>query len=161
MIPNRFDLNLVKMPEEKRRHYWFWSTKPDRGKTTFLVNMEKEYRARFYAKEEKYQDFPVTTEFVMIDEFSEPFLKTTQLNQMCDGTHLYPTKGGQQIRLHNPILLICSNKSPADMYTKTISYIQARFHIIPLDPPEFPPILQVPTRRRTEPAEEERGQIPQ
>lgn len=39
-IPNTFDLSLPWMPEEKRRHYWFWSTEPDRGKSTFLKNLK-------------------------------------------------------------------------------------------------------------------------
>lgn len=76
-IPNTWDLCLPKMPEEKKRHYWFWSKAYNKGKSKFLLNMEKNYRAEFLAKEEKYQDFPADTEFILIDEFSEPFLKTT------------------------------------------------------------------------------------
>lgn len=120
----------------KKRHYWFWSTEPDRGKSTFLLRMEKEFRAYFLNKLEKYQDIPVSAQIVMIDEFSEPFLKVTELNAMCDGTHAYPSKGGIARRVKNPLILICGNKDPRTMYTNTYKYLEARFNIVNVDAPK-------------------------
>ena len=134
MIPNTFDLALPFMPEEKRRHYWFWSQSPDRGKTTFLESLEQSYRAHFYTKSEKYQSFPTNTQIVLIDEFSDPFLTVTTLNQMCDGTYKYPTKGGQAIKLSKPLIVCCSNKPPSALYPNTYQYLLARFQFINLDP---------------------------
>ena len=91
-IPNNWDLIIPYFPEEKRRHYWFWSSQPDKGKTTFLNRVAHDYRAQFLNKEEKYQDMPANTQAVLIDEYSHAFMRTTTLNQMCDGTYQYPRR---------------------------------------------------------------------
>ena len=60
-IPNTWDLMLPVMPEEKRRHYWFYSTRPDCGKSTFLKSLVSNYRAKFMNKSENFQEFPRST----------------------------------------------------------------------------------------------------
>lgn len=40
-IPNTWSLQLHLFPSTvKKRHYWFWSSGPDCGKTTFLENLD-------------------------------------------------------------------------------------------------------------------------
>ncbi len=53
---------------------------------------------------------------------------------MCDGTYQYPQKGGKAMTLKDPIVLVCGNKSPFDMYTNTDIHklIKARFTVIDL-----------------------------
>lgn len=54
---------------------------------------------------------------MLIDELTCPDIRATTLNQMCDGTYQYPTKGGSSIKLTKPTILICGNKNPQDIYT--------------------------------------------
>lgn len=39
----------------KKRHYWIYSTEPNRGKTKFLESMDNNYRCSWYNKSEIYQ----------------------------------------------------------------------------------------------------------
>lgn len=38
----------------KKRHYWIWSTQPNRGKTKFLESCDLNYRCSWYNKIESY-----------------------------------------------------------------------------------------------------------
>ena len=54
-LPNTWDLALpLEDTNNKRRHYWFWTNVPDKGKTTFLERMEEQYRCSWYNKSEVY-----------------------------------------------------------------------------------------------------------
>lgn len=56
-IPNTWNLELpLHDPNTvKKRHYWFWSAKPDQGKTTFLKALDASYRCNWYNVSEVYQ----------------------------------------------------------------------------------------------------------
>lgn len=54
-LPNTWDLALpLEDTSNKRRHYWFWTNVPDKGKTTFLERMDEQYRCSCYNKAEVY-----------------------------------------------------------------------------------------------------------
>lgn len=53
-IPNTWGLALP-IRQEKQKHYWFWSTEPNRGKTKFLEQIDAQFRASWYNKSEVYQ----------------------------------------------------------------------------------------------------------
>lgn len=76
------------------------------------------------------------SQFVLIDEYTTADIKATTLNQMCDGTYQYPSKGGASIRLKQPTIVICGNKNPEEMYPNAFKYIEARFNVLCAD--EFP-----------------------
>lgn len=88
------------------------------------------------------------SQFILVDEYTTPDLKVTVLNQMCDGHYPYPVKGGAPIN-SKANLIICGNKSPAEMYPNAWKYVEARFNVLNLDeaypqdkkPIEWPPIL--------------------
>lgn len=50
---------------------------------------------------------------------------------MCDGTYLYPQKGGsaKSVTAH---IIVCGNKHPRDLYPNTWNFIEARFNVIEL-----------------------------
>lgn len=112
-MPNTWDLALLLEDKSvKKRHYWFWTTQPDKGKTTFLETMDREHRASWYNKSEVYQTIHKDSQFILIDEYTTADIKATTINQMCDGTYQYPSKGGASIKLDKPTILICGNKHP-------------------------------------------------
>lgn len=77
----------------KRRHLWIWSAQPNAGKTWFVKHMRDNHRCAIYNKRETFQNFPVNTQVIIIDEYSFPTLRATEINEMCDGTVQYPAKG--------------------------------------------------------------------
>lgn len=52
-IPNNWALALP-ISSEKKKHYWFWSTEPNKGKTTFLKSIDESFRASWFNKAEVY-----------------------------------------------------------------------------------------------------------
>lgn len=99
-IPNTWGLELPLLDDdEKQKHYWFWSSEPNVGKTTFLKSLDKEFRCSWYNKSELYQAIHDDTQFILIDEYSTADLRVTQINQMCDGTYQYPRKGTGSITI--------------------------------------------------------------
>ena len=45
---------ILDLDDPKKRHHWIWSDQPNRGKTTFLLNLEEQFKAAFYNCDEKY-----------------------------------------------------------------------------------------------------------
>lgn len=132
-IPNNLGHVLEVFPlGTKRRNYWFWSRGPNTGKTTFLKSVASAYPSYWMGYSETFQSPSPHTQFLLLDEYSVPHLKTTQLNQICDGTYPFPTKGGNPVTLKNPILLVGSNKPPEEVYPNDHPLIKARFFVIEL-----------------------------
>jgi hypothetical protein len=49
---------------------------------------------------------------------------------MADGTYMYPVKGGvPTLPSRPPVLIVCGNKHPAEIYTKSWPFIEARFNV--------------------------------
>lgn len=130
-IPNTLE-KVLPIKEGKRRHFWIWSSRPDTGKTTFLKSVASSYPSHWYAYKEVFQSVHPGTQFVLLDEYSIAHLSATQLNQMCDGTWVYPFKGGSPVQLVEPLVLICSNKPPEEVYPNCFPLINARFEAIEL-----------------------------
>jgi len=133
-IPNSFGL-ITPLLSSKQRHYWFWSTQPNKGKTTFLQDIQSKFPCLWYSWVEKFQASTPFAQFVLLDEYSTGHLTVTQLNSMCDGTYQYPVKGGPSFCPPLPILLVCGNRSPLDVYPQEIHHplIKSRFVIHCLD----------------------------
>lgn len=116
----------------KKTHYWFYSTCPSLGKTTFALELSKKYRAEFYNYSElpKFNPLPVSTEMIILDEFRGQ-MKISELNMMCDGTLMFGAKGKTGWKLNQkPFVMVLSNKTPQEVYKNSdISLIEARFNI--------------------------------
>lgn len=132
-IPNSFGLNLP-LYTAKKRHYWFWSEQPNKGKTTFLKGLQAQFPCLWYSWVEKYQTPSPNVQFVLLDEYSVGHLTVTQLNMMCDGTYQYPVKGSPSFSIPTAVVLVCGNRSPMEIYdAKHHELIKARFEIHCLD----------------------------
>lgn len=132
LVENPFGkLLMVWSAATKLRHWWFWSRAPNTGKTTFLRFLDSRYPCHWMAKE-KFQSIHPETQFVLIDEYSVPWLPLFELNAMCDGTHQYPTKGGAPVQLKDPIVVICSNRPPEQVYPHLHDLIKVRFSVFAL-----------------------------
>lgn len=132
-LPNTFGLLLPLRPStEKRRHFWIWSSLPNKGKTTFLLQLSKLFSSAFYAFSENFQEFNSETQLLLFDEYSKAHLEVTKLNQICDGTYSFPVKGGLQVKLRDPVLVICGNVDPKRVYVDTFPYVEARFNFYEL-----------------------------
>jgi len=128
-IPNPWEI-LMPMRQEKKRHYWIFSTAPNVGKTTmFLEPLREKFRCSWYNKLENFQVVSRDSQFILIDEYSTAHLKVTQLNEMCDGNYQYPVKGGDPVSTKATIV-ICGNRAPMTLYPNTWSYLEARFNVI-------------------------------
>lgn len=46
-IPNTWNIELPLL-EDKKKHYWIWSTAPNLGKTTFLRKLDTDFRCSWY-----------------------------------------------------------------------------------------------------------------
>lgn len=118
----------------KQRHYWLWSAMPNKGKSTFLKKLMKNYRSSFYSCSEKYQTIKSDSQLVLLDEFGpNNLVANTILNQMCDGTYKYPVKGSNQVTLNDPWIIICSNFPILSIYPQSNGRVEARFNEICLD----------------------------
>lgn len=133
-IPNAFGL-LLPLQVGKQRHHWFWSALPNTGKTTFLKSLTKTHPCYFYNQNEKFQTVCSSTQFVLLDEYSTAKLLLTDLNQICDGTFQYCRKGESAVTLEEPIVIICGNRRPEEVYTSEHNWplINARFIVHCLD----------------------------
>lgn len=122
-LPSIWDsLELPLYPkDEKRRHYWLWSSSPNKGKTTFLKKLSNTFCCSYYSCTEKYQDLDINTQFLLFDEYGKGNSTTsTALNQMCDGTYKFPAKGKSQMMLKDPYLIVCSNLPINEVYLNSI-----------------------------------------
>ena len=133
-IPNNFGV-LMPLKTDKQRHYWVYSSHPNKGKTTWLLDLAAKHRCSWYTVQENFQDIKKDSQFILVDEYSVAHLKVTQLNAMCDGTYQYPIKGGSPITCPGVIIVLAGNKPMEEVYTdpKNHPLIKARFNVINLD----------------------------
>lgn len=79
-IPNTWDMDLP-LKEGKQKHYWFWSTKPNRGKTEFQKALKREFACSEYNSKNEFQgNLKPDSQFLLIDEFTTAKIKVQDLN---------------------------------------------------------------------------------
>lgn len=130
-IPNHWDGLALPLIDGKRRHYWLYSSEPDKGKTTFQNMLNRLYRCSWYSCKQTFQsEINSDSQFLFFDEFGKGnSVKITDLNAMCDGSYQYPVKGKPSVRLNLPIIIICSNYCIDQVYKETVT-VYARFNEI-------------------------------
>jgi len=131
-IPNAWGIDMP-LILDKKRHYWIYSSTPDWGKTRWLKGLDEYYRCSWFAYSEAFQELWPDSQFLLMDEYSKAHLCVTQLNQMCDGTYKYKTKGGGQLQLPGITIILCANAPPDEVYPKAHPFIEARFNVIRLE----------------------------
>lgn len=133
-LPNNWGIKLPINTDNKKCHYWLYSTSPNMGKTTFMDSILDRYRAIQWNPAETYQNqIPKETELIIMDEFVGG-MKVSTLNALCDGQLLIPQKGLAPIKLNQkPLVIILGNQSPEETYDRQYQpFIEARFIIIDL-----------------------------
>jgi hypothetical protein len=98
-----------------------------------LKRLDRQFRCSWYNKAEVYQSIHKDSQFILIDEYTTADIKVTVLNAMCDGTYQYPSKGGASTRIKEPIIIICGNKDPSEMYPNAYQFLEARFVVLCAD----------------------------
>lgn len=139
-IPNHWDNLSMPLYDHtvKQKHYWLWSSEPNKGKTTFQRTLRSLYRCSDYSCEEKFQQVKKDSQFLLFDEFAKGNLVTiTKLNEMCDGTYQFPVKGQPAVTLVDPIVIVCSNFSISGCYNNSNGRLEARFNEINLSDYDF------------------------
>lgn len=118
----------------KKRHFWLWSSMPDKGKTYFLSMIFSRYRSYYYNQKSVFQDLVTGIEFILFDEYCKGnSLKITDLNLICDGSYSFPRKNMSSIVLDKPWVIVTSNFPISEVYPNSNSRIEARFMEICLD----------------------------
>lgn len=124
--------------KEKQRHYWLYSSMPNKGKTTFLERLRAEFACSDYSAQEKFQNVHRDSDFLLFDEFGKGNSVTyTVMNQICDGTYKYPIKGREAVVLDKPYVILGSNFPINTVYPSSNGRIEARFNEVCLDNLEF------------------------
>lgn len=121
----------------KQSHFWIYSRASNFGKTTFVQELLRKYRAELWNPEEKYQpQIKKETEMILFDEYSKKTCLTIGLlNQIMDGTVYITGKGMHAWKLNNkPLVIIFSNFSPSDVYSMTpnLPNLMSRIKIVDL-----------------------------
>lgn len=136
-LPNTWNLRLSFDLDNKQCHFWIYSKEPNKGKTTFLLNLKKLYRAEFWNYECNFQDqIKKTTCIIMFDELRGKLIKVSDLNRICDGTYLYNHKGMAPVSLDigKPLVVVCSNMAIKECYNESLTdLLYARFQEIKLN----------------------------
>lgn len=134
-LPNTWLKRLPVDLDNKKCHYWIWSAEPNKGKTTFAVNLLEKFRGICKSTDFSYWNIKSDTELVVLDEFARGSIKAQTLNSMCDGTFEYRVFQAGLIRLNigKPLIIVLSNSSIETVYPYMHAIVSTRFNIINLD----------------------------
>lgn len=133
-LPNPWGLLLPFHRDEKRRHYWLYSTVPNLGKTTgFALPLKSQLRCVVTAGISQYWNVTAQVSCLILDDFNTAALKWSDLNQMCDGTYGYRVFMRGTVVLSSPLIIVISNQSILDLYPFMNQFLYARFNEICLD----------------------------
>lgn len=141
LLPNNWGCLLPFNKANKRRHYWIYSTTPNKGKTTWAHSLVEKYQATFVGGDRGFFDVDKSKKILIFDEFTTARITYTQMNQMCDGTYkfAYFRQGNVLLKDKQPLLIVLANKPIAEVYRNHVDTVYARFIEVNLDtsPPTF------------------------
>lgn len=127
-IPNDWGL-LMPYANIKQKHYWIFSSAPNRGKTTFAKRLSDKYCCYIKSSDFTYWNIPRDPlSFLILDDYNYAGLKWHSLNQICDGTYEFRVfQGGVQSITTPFIVIVLSNLSIKDIYPYKSDTLYARF----------------------------------
>lgn len=128
-LPNPWGKIFYTRRNSKKRHLWIFSRLPNKGKTTmFAVPLERSYKVALQVGDFTYWNVRGDESAIIIDEYNTAKLKYSDVNSMCDGTFLYRIFQGGVIQFKtNPLIIILSNQSIAEIYPIMNNLLYARF----------------------------------
>lgn len=129
-IPNPWGLRLQVETDIKKCHYWFYSTRPNKGKTTgVILPLVRDFNAVVIDPKSTYHEIRKTTKVICLDEIKKGDLKYNELNRWCDGFGKFRVFFGGNIELiAKPLIIICSNFSIDEVFPFKNELIHARFN---------------------------------
>lgn len=132
-IPNPWGLYLPNDRDNKRCHYWIWSSGPNWGKSTLAGQLVHEYRGELKNGGFDWWNIREDCDFICLDEYRSG-LKYNDLNSICDGNYDFRIFLRGYIRLKvKPIVIVFSNFSIEDSYPNMKELLYARFNEFKLD----------------------------
>lgn len=127
-LPNPWSLILPGWRDDKKRHYWIWSARPNVGKTHLFG---KPLRDRFNATiltNFVYWDVTPKDSILILDDYNTAALSWHSVNQLADGTFQFRIFQGGYCRLDKYVVIILSNKSISELYPHMGMFISERFN---------------------------------
>lgn len=133
-VPNSWNLLLPVDTSIKKCHYWFWSSNPNRGKTTFGTYLLRMYKSIIKSTDFSYWNIESDTRIIILDEFYKGGLKAQQLNSICDGSFEFRIFHGGLRRLEKKALVIVlSNFSIEQVFPYMHDIVKTRFNEFNVD----------------------------
>jgi len=127
-LPNSWGKILpINLPNIKRRHYWIYSSGPNKGKTTNAKEWCKNYKSHIQCSDFSYWGLNGDEGLLILDEYNTAKLNWSTLNSMADGTMGYRCFQRGVITLNNPLIVILSNSTISSLYPNTNLFLYERF----------------------------------
>lgn len=127
-LPNTWGKVLpINLRVVKKRHYWIYSSGPNKGKTTNAKTWYKDYKSHIQCSDFSYWGLNGDEGLIILDEYNTAKLNWSTLNAMADGTMGYRVFQRGVIKLDDPLIVILSNKSINELYPNTNLFLYARF----------------------------------
>lgn len=129
-VPNPWGFNLYPDTDLKKCHYWFYSTVPNKGKTTGVINpLIRDHHAVMYHPKATYHHVREKTRVIVLDEVITGTIKARDLNEICDGNAQFRVFMGGEIKLkEKALVVICSNFSIDTVFPIMKEFVHARFN---------------------------------
>lgn len=126
-IPNDWGF-LLPLRDGKKRHWWIYSTQPDRGKTTWAKRLCQQYRGIIKGGDFTYWNIRGDEQLIILDEYNTARLKWDTLNQLADGTFEFRVfQGGLRRITTRFYVIVLSNQPLSTLYPNMNLFLYARF----------------------------------
>lgn len=127
-IPNPWGLLISSKMGCKRRHWWIYSTQPNRGKTTWAKSLKSSFGAHLKSGDFTYWNLSGKESILLLDEYNVAGIRYHQLNQICDGTFEFRVFMAGLRRLEGlRLVIVLSNHSLTDLYPFMANLLLTRF----------------------------------
>lgn len=129
-LPNPWGFLLPSKVVGKRRHYWIWSSQPNKGKTfNFAKPLKKEYKAEIITGDTTYFTLDECCQCVIFDEYNTAKFKWDTINAMCDGSYSWRRFNMPSIRLDDPLIIFLSNQDLSVLYPFMNNFLYERINV--------------------------------
>lgn len=126
-LPNPWGRVIPTENSQKRRHCWFYSTVPNRGKTTWAKELQANYGAYIKSADFTYWNITGRETLIVLDDYNMAGIRYNALNQLCDGTYEARVFMGGVRKLGPKLVIVLSNQTIKDLYPFMFSLLEARF----------------------------------
>lgn len=128
-VPNTWGKLLPVDLDNKKCHYWVWSSVPNRGKTTFALKLLEMFKGILKSTDFSYWNIRPDTELIIFDEFNRGSIKAQQLNSLCDGTYEFRVFQGGLVKLNigKPLIIVLSNFNIETVFPYMHTIVSTRF----------------------------------